>query len=72
MAAVIVSDISTVFEPESFLESGFQTPVTLKEKLILPDTKKTIRQHNFVAKDTITWFDNSLIDLSSLGNMGFS
>ena len=70
-AAVLMSDISTVFEPESFLESGFQTPVTLKEKVILPDKNKTVWQLNFVAMDTITWFDNSYIDLSALGNMGF-
>lgn len=41
-AMVLVNDISTIFEPEAYTESGYEQPVTLREKMILPDKDKSV------------------------------
>lgn len=41
-AVIIVSDISTVFEPKDYLNVGYEQPVTLKERIIYPDKSSTI------------------------------
>lgn len=64
-AVILTYDISTIFEPSQYLEHGFEKPITLREKLVFPSAAKTTWHQNFVALDTIYFYDSKFLDMSS-------